>query len=137
MAKNETGTSNKAIVADFLQTFSRGDVQGVLQKMTADATWWVSGTIEGMSGKYEKRALGELLEGVKAVYKKGAMQFRPVAMIAEGPFVAVEADSYAELNNGRIYNNHYHLLFELRDGKVLRVKEYMDTQHAYSVFFGP
>ena len=137
MISNESILVNKAIVSDFLATFSRGDVAGVLQKMADDATWWVSGTVQGFSGTYEKSTFGALLEGVKTVYKNGAMQFKPISMVAEGRFVAVEASSYAELTNGRIYSNRYHLLFEIRDGKVLRVKEYMDTQHAHSVFFGP
>jgi ketosteroid isomerase-like protein len=136
---NDVGTeaANKAVVSDFLAIFSRGDVPGVLRCMADEATWWVSGTIAGMSGTYEKRTFGELLEGVKPVYKTGAMLFRPKSMIAEGPFVAVEADSYAELTNGRVYSNQYHLLFEIRGGKVLRVKEYMDTQHAHAIFFAP
>jgi len=137
MTTDETALANKAIVADFLTTFSRGDVAGVLQRMADDATWWVSGTIAGMSGTYEKKTFGALLQGVKTVYKAGAMQFEPKSMVAEGPFVAVEASSYAELNNGRVYNNQYHLLFEIRDGKVLRVREYMDTQHAHAIFYAP
>ena len=137
MTVDETVLVNKAIVGDFLATFSRGDVAGVLQRMADDATWWVSGTIEGMSGTYEKKTFGALLEGVKAVYKTGALQLRPKSMVAEASFVAVEASSYAELSNGRIYNNQYHLLFEICDGKVLRVREYMDTQHAHAIFFSP
>lgn len=137
MGADGTTSTNKAIVADFLMTFSRGDVAGVLERMADDATWWVSGTIAGMSGTYEKKTFGALLQGVKAVYKTGAMQFTPKSMVAEDSFVAVEASSHAELNNGRIYSNQYHLLFEIRDGKVLRVKEYMDTQHAHAIFFAP
>ena len=41
-----------------------------------------------------------------------------------------------ELNNGRIYNNLYPFLFVVRDGKVLQVKEYLDTMHTNDVFFG-
>jgi len=137
MTSNKTIAINKALVSDFLMSFSRGDVADVLQRMADDATWWVSGTIQGMSGTYEKATFGALLDGVKTVYKTGAMQFTPISMVAEDCFVAVEASSYAELTNGRIYSNQYHLLFELRDGKVLRVKEYMDTQHAHAIFFGP
>ena len=129
--------ANKAVVTDFLATFSRGDVAGVLERMAEGATWWVSGSIEGMSGTYEKAAFGQLLAGVKGLYKTGALQLTPQSMIAEGPWVAVEAESYAELHNGRIYRNRYHLLVEVRDGKVLRIKEYMDTQHAFVTFFGP
>ena len=129
--------ANKALVADFMATFSRGDVEGVLERMAEGATWWVSGTIEGMSGTYGRAEFGRLLEGVKTVYKAGALQLTPRSMIAEGPFVAVEAESYAQLHNGRVYSNRYHLLLEIRDGKVLRVKEYMDTQHAFATFMVP
>src|SRR6266702_1003612 len=126
--------ANKALVADFMATFSRGDVEGVLERMAEGATWWVSGTLEGMSGTYGRAEFGRLLGGVKTVYKAGALQLTPTSMIAEGPFVAVEAESYAQLHNGRVYSNRYHLLLEIRDGKVLRVKEYMDTQHAFATF---
>ena len=130
-------TANKAVVTDFMATFSRGDVEGVLERMAEGATWWVSGTIAGMSGTYGRTEFGRLLEGVKTVYKTGALQLTPKSMIAEGPFVAVEAESYAELHNGRVYSNRYHLLLEIRGGKVLRVKEYMDTQHAFATFMAP
>jgi hypothetical protein len=54
MSAHVTEASSKAIVADFLETFSRGDVDGVLLRMTDDATWWVAGTLADMSGTYEK-----------------------------------------------------------------------------------
>ena len=52
---------------------------------------------------------------------------------AEGERVAVEAESHGELNNGAIYNNHYHFLFIVRDGKITAIKEYNDTKHASDV----
>ena len=128
--------ANKAVVVDFLATFSRGDVAGLMERMDEDATWWVSGTIEGLSDTYDKQALTTLLGGIKDVYRQGALRITPLSMIAEGDKVAVEAESYAELNNGRIYNNFYHFLFELKGGRVLRVREYMDTMHAQAIFFG-
>ena len=128
---------NKAIVVEFLSRFSKGDVPGLLALMDDRATWWVSGNIAGLSDTYEKEKFGTLLNGVKTAYKGGAMQFTPTVMTAEGDRVAVEAESFAELMNGRIYKNLYHLLFSFKDGKIFRVREYMDTQHAYETFFVP
>jgi uncharacterized protein len=48
----------------------------------------------------------------------------------------VETESYAKLKNGRVYNNLYHFLFIVRDGKIHQVKEYLDTVHTHEVFFG-
>jgi ketosteroid isomerase-like protein len=50
--------------------------------------------------------------------------------------VAVETESYAALNNGNVYNNLYHFLFVVHDGKLFEVKEYLDTIHTNNVFFG-
>lgn len=129
--------ASKRLAADLLAAFSRGDVPGVLDTLHPDATWWVSGTREGFSGTYTREQLGELLSGVKDLYKGGALKFTPTAMTAEGNRVAVEAESYAELKNGKIYHNFYHLLMEISDGKILRVREYMDTAHAYETFLTP
>jgi ketosteroid isomerase-like protein len=55
--------------------------------------------------------------------------------VAEGDKLALEAESYGELTNGRIYNQHYHFLIEFRDGKICAVREYLDTQHAHAVWY--
>jgi ketosteroid isomerase-like protein len=103
----------KAVVRSFLETFSRGDIDGVLAGLIDDASWWVSGSIPGMSGTSSKQQLGETLRQVKPLYTSGALEIRPTSMLAEGNQVAVEAVSHANLVNGRTYNNSYHFLFEV------------------------
>ena len=125
----------KQLVGDFLATFSRGDVDGVLDAMADDATWWVSGGLEGMSGTYDKQSFGPLLRGATALYVEGALRITPTSMIAEGDCVAVEAEGFATMTSGRTYQPRYHFLFEVKDGKVRRVREYMDTMHAWNTFF--
>jgi len=127
----------KAVAADFLAAFSTGDVDAVLDRMADGATWWVSGAIDGMSGTYGKAEFGGLLRGAVALYREGALRLTPTHMIADGNEVAVEAESFATMTNGRIYANRYHFLFEVAGGKILRVKEYMDTMHAWETFFKP
>ena len=125
----------KDVVRDFFATFSRGDVDGILDAMTDDGTYWVSGRLEGMSGTYEKATLGQLLHGAVSLYVEGALRITPTSMIAEGNRVAAEAEGYATLTNGRVYTPHYHFLFELDGDKIARIREYMDTAHAYGTFF--
>ena len=131
---SDKSKTNKDVVQDFLATFSTGELPAILDQLQEGATWWVSGSIPGMSGVHTKEQLGVLLSGVKDVYKAGALRITPSRMVSEGDMVAVEAESYAELKNGKIYNNFYHFLFMVRDGKVAEIKEYMDTQHARDVF---
>lgn len=127
--------ANKALVTRFLAAFSKGDVDGLVQMMSEDATWWVSGRIDGFSGTYPRDQFAELVRGAKAAYKTGALTITPSSMVAEGERVAVEAESHAEILSGAVYNNFYHLLFTIRGGQITSVKEYMDTLHAKQVFF--
>jgi hypothetical protein len=50
--------------------------------------------------------------------------------------VAVEAEAFGKLTNGKVYHSPLHLLVEIRDGKIQAVREYMDTYHVYDVFHG-
>ena len=127
---------NKAIVARLFEIFSSGDVPALLDAMAEDSSWWVSGRLEGLSGRYDKASFGPLVLGAKAIYKPGGLVITPTAMIAEGDKVAVEAEGVAELLNGGSYLPHYHFLVTVREGKIVEVREYMDTQHAKDTFMG-
>jgi ketosteroid isomerase-like protein len=128
--------TNKQLVRDFMRAFSTGDVDKIDACLGEDATYWISGTIEGMSGTYDRAGLRALLSGVTDVYTAGALAIETVGeMTAEGDRVAAEASSHAELKNGKVYSCLYHYLFVIRDGKIAQVKEYLDTQHAYDTFY--
>jgi uncharacterized protein len=60
--------------------------------------------------------------------------FRTV--VAEGEVVVVEHRLSATLPNGRSYVNDYCFVFEVRDGKVWRIREYMDTRGGWEQVFG-
>jgi len=129
--------ANKDLVAEFMEVFSAGDVDKILSYLSDSATWWVGGTIEGISGTKDKAAFGEMLASLSGLATTGAIRLTPHAWTAEGDRVAVERESYCELRNGRIYNNAYHFLFTVRDGRVESVKEYLDTEHTRAVFLAP
>jgi ketosteroid isomerase-like protein len=63
----------------------------------------------------------------------------PLVMIvqtltAEENRVAVEVESRVTLKNGVFYNNKYHFLFRLEDGKIREVREHNDTLHAHQIW---
>jgi uncharacterized protein len=128
---------NKKLVAEFFAHFKRKEVQEALDMMTPDGTWWIGGKPElfPLSGLKSKAEIGEILLGLVPGTRDG-LAITPKAMTAEGNRVAVEAESYGELGNGRIYNNEYHFLVEVRDGKISAVREYLDTMHTADVLKG-
>lgn len=129
-----TPARNKEITQTFLDIFSTGNVNAILNCLHDNATWWISGKIDGISGTYSKTEIGELLSGVTSAYKQGALPVRVLGMTAEEDRVAIEAESYAELHNGKIFNNQYHFLLKVADEKVIQVREYSDTLHIYETF---
>jgi ketosteroid isomerase-like protein len=129
-----TAEQNKATVEDFLRVFSTGDVDGILERMHDDATWWISGSLEGMAGTKSKAEMGALLGGVTTVYKEGALRLTPMSIIAEGDTVVVEARGHAELTNGRVYEPQSAFVFQVVDGRMKSVREYIDTAHAHATF---
>lgn len=57
-----------------------------------------------------------------------------LGLTAEEDRVAMEATSWLKnRKTGRTYNNFYHHLFRLRDGKIVLFKEYQDTLHLYDL----
>src|SRR3546814_14496404 len=65
---------------------------------------------------------------------KAPIQLSIAGMIGEGDDVAVEAETDSEMLNGRRYNNRYHFVFRLRDGKFCEVREYSCSHLAQNCF---
>jgi uncharacterized protein len=122
---------NKRLVLGFFESMNAGNGAAVMNALADSATWWVAGNF-ALSGTKTKAQFGELM-GQLGPKIDGAMRVTPSACTAEGDRVAVEAESYAKMKNGKTYNNHYHFLFVVRDGKIQQVKEYLDTTHASDV----
>jgi ketosteroid isomerase-like protein len=127
---------NKKLATEFLARFSANDIDGALATMSDDATWWIAGKPDQISaaGSYSKEKIGRLFHNMAGQLKTG-LKMKVRSMIGEGERVAVEVESYGELNNGRIYNQEYHMLMTIRDGKISAVREYLDTQHVFSIWF--
>jgi len=123
--------TSKQIVTRFLELFSSGSIDETMAMMTDDATWWVAGTMP-ISGTYDKRAFARLLASVLDTCT-GPIKITPRAFTTEGDRVALEAESFTQTRSGRTYNNLYHFVFVVSDGKIAIVKEYLDTMHANAI----
>lgn len=58
------------------------------------------------------------------------------SLVAEGGLVVAEHRLSAVLPNGRSYVNDYCFFYEVRDGRVARIREYMDTRGGWAQVFG-
>ncbi len=67
-------------------------------------------------------------------FKGTKIEFR--SMVAEGPVVFAEHRISATLPNGRPYVNDYCFAYEVHDGTIQHIREYMDTRGGWAQVFG-
>lgn len=67
-------------------------------------------------------------------FQRAKNEFR--SMVSEGAIVFVEHRISAVLPNGRQYVNDYCFAYEVREAKVVHVREYMDTRGGWAQVFG-
>lgn len=127
---------NKRIVAEFWDAFSRSDFDKAISMLSDDGfTWWIAGDPKQfpIAGVKTKAEFIKLLNDVSKAVTADGIRIKPYAWTAEGDRVAMEAESFATMLNGKVYNNKYHFLHIVKNGKLQSVKEYLCTIHANEV----
>jgi ketosteroid isomerase-like protein len=127
---------NKRLVQEFFDRFSANDIAGALDMMASDVNWWIAGRKDSLpaAGDHNKDQIARVFQNM-AGELSNCLKMTVISMIAEGDRVSAEVESSGELRNGRVYNQQYHILMTVRDGKICSVREYLDTQHVFSIWF--
>jgi uncharacterized protein len=123
--------NNKEIVNHFFEGVTVGDIDGAFALVDDNVNWWIPGTLP-FSGNKTKEQYMQVVNAIKKGFPTG-FQLTVLSSIAEGSKVAAEVESSGNHINGKAYNNKYHFLFEIANGKIISVKEYMDTLHLYQL----
>jgi|TARA_B100000767_G_scaffold255738_1_gene262179 hypothetical protein len=124
---------NKQIARDFFETLSAGS-EKYLDFYTDDSVIWTAGD-NSIGGTRTKKEIISFAQNILAAFPSGVM-FNITGMTAEDEKVAVEISGEAIHASGQTYNNQYHFLLRIKDGKILELKEYMDTQLAAKILLG-
>jgi ketosteroid isomerase-like protein len=129
-----TTEANKRLVQEYLEYCSDGNYEAAFPLLAESLEFWVAGHPDEFpgAGTMNKAQFMKLASAFGTRIPNG-LKVTVRGMTAEGDRVAVEAESYGETASGKIYNNQYHYLFEVRDGQIQSVREYMDTLHANTV----
>jgi ketosteroid isomerase-like protein len=119
---------NKQTVRDFLAHHKNAATTDLLDALSEDATWWILGKPHLFPGAGTKsKSDMERIWGNLFSQMRNGLEMTVIGMVAEGDKVAAEVRSYADLSDGRVYENQYHMLFTIREGEIVEVKEYADT----------
>jgi uncharacterized protein len=123
-----TAEEKKEFVTRTWTAFGTGDIKGAFANMDDNVSWLIPGNLPGVSGlKKGKDEILKFMSGVGGVFPEGIKsEFRRV--YCDGDTVIVELTNRGKASNGKQYENEYCFVFELENGKVRRIREYLDTQ---------
>lgn len=125
---------NKQMAIELLEASGKHDGGKFASLMHPEATYWTLGKphLFDYCGEKSRETICAYMS-TPSIFV-GGVETTFGEITAEGDRVAVEAQTRGVLPDGRVYTNMYHYLFTFRDGKVFRVKEYLDTQSAAEFF---
>lgn len=117
----------RKVVSSFFENVSAGKIDQAFALVADDVTWWVPEELP-FSGTKNKREYMAIVNRIQSGFPTG-FQLEVKDMTVEGDKVAAEVESHGTHVNGKTYNNKYHFLILVKDGKFKSVKEYMNTLH--------
>ena len=116
-------------VLKFLEVFHAGDIEGALSRCTDDIVFFANAPIDilpHMGHRRGKDELREMWQTVRARYS--SMRSEVPIIVAEGDKVAVHIRVFfKKRRNGRMVQFDIAAFFTLRDGRVVQIREIMDT----------
>jgi ketosteroid isomerase-like protein len=126
---------NKEMVTATWTAFGKGDIKTAFANMADNVSWLIPGSTPGVSGV--KRGKDEILKFMASVgnlFPEGLKSEITRAHATEDA-VILELTNRGKVSNGKSYENEYCFVFELENGKIRRIREYVDTQKAKDILF--
>ncbi len=118
---------NRAIVLRLMTALDACDADTIREIIAPDARWWVLGV-----GEFDRETL--IAQLTQLLGTALVAETTIIGTTAEGERVAVESRGNFEFEDGRYYRNHYHHLFQVHDGKIISVREYLDIRETERAF---
>jgi uncharacterized protein len=130
-----TAEEKKELVTRTWAAIGKGEIKSAFAHMSDDVSWLVPGNLPGVSGlKRGKEEILKFMSGVGDTFPEG-LQSEIRKVHCDGDTVVVELTNRGKVRNGKQYENEYCFVFELEDGKIRRIREYVDTQKAREILF--
>jgi ketosteroid isomerase-like protein len=117
----------------FLKNLEIADPKIFTNLIADDFEFELMGRLPGFAPMRGKDAFIKAMPGtLKALFPNG-LNLKFHTTIAEGPHVAIQAESDTIAANGKKYANRYHFYFLFKGDKIALVREYNDTNHVREV----
>lgn len=118
---------NRALVTAAMDALAKGDSRPFYEAWADDIVWRPMTT--GVWGKVHhgrKAARDALFVPLREQYATTYTN-APERIFADGDFVIVECQGAVTLKSGKPYDNTYCFVIQMKDGKMVEVREYLDS----------
>ena len=133
---SESNAQSESTVRKFFELLNAEDLEGVRGLLTEDAAWIPQARDIPGAGEYRGRdvIVDQFLKPIRGLFAKGSPSNRILSMASNDALVLVETHGTGHLNDGRPYDNRYAWAFEVRDGKIAMLREYLDSYYIVRLF---
>ena len=125
----------KEIAATFLRAIDKLDPTMLGNLIADNFEFEMMGRLPGVKPIQGKdKFLANMPKTLSTMFPSG-LNMKLLTIVAEGPHVAIQAESDTVAGNGKKYANRYHFYFLFEGDKIAQVREYNDVNLVREVFF--
>jgi uncharacterized protein len=127
---------NTKIVQEAYAAFGRGDVQAILDRLDDGIAWQgVYGATSNVPMAGERRGKTAVAEFFKLVATHvNFSRFEPKEFVASGDKVVTLGHYTAKTSANKEFDSDFAMVFTLRDGKVTKFQEFLNTAALNAAF---
>src|SRR5262249_12534169 len=123
-----TATENKQLMQRIFAELERGHARPFVDSFADDVRWTIIGSTSWSRTYAGKQAVLDDLLGRLRARLLDRVNLTVHRILADDDCVVVEASGHATTKRGKPYNNTYCWIFQLADGRVQAITEYLDTE---------
>jgi NADPH:quinone reductase-like Zn-dependent oxidoreductase/ketosteroid isomerase-like protein len=130
------GRRTREVLEHYLDVLVAGDLDSVADCFDPDAEWWLHGQTPVSGTKHGRAEIVQFLVDAGSLFAPGTQRFQFGQITAEGDRAVLEwRVTGVGAASGLAYDNSYCGVFVVRAGRIVEVREYLDSQHAVQVLF--
>ena len=127
--------ANEQLVLDFFEVLSSGDLEKLREFYHDKSTWEPKvKNIAGAGKHVGMDIIDKFLAPVRGMFEPGDPKVHVHNMFSRDGWVCVESNSTGKTMDGKTYDNDYCWVFEISNGKIDAMREYMDSHYTAKLF---
>lgn len=129
-------SSNETLVRTFFEKLNAEDLEAVRGLLAQDAAWLPQAKDMPGAGAYRGRdvIVDDFLRPIRGMFAPGSPSNRILSLAVNEAVVLVETHGTGSLRDGRPYDNRYAWAFEIKDGRIAVIREYLDSYYIVRLF---